>query len=161
MTNRNLLALSLLAASALTATPAAAQRIDNITAFGDSYADDGNFFQLVGLVPFPTPYSTGRFSGGTNYVDTLGQLLDAPIDNFAIGGALTDNSNTNGPPLGFVTEWNAFLSGGGGAFPTVSGTFDASDLVTVSIGGNDARFYQSSGGTLAGAPGAAASCRSK
>ena len=155
MNKCRLIAAALLAASALTATPAAAQRVDRIVAFGDSYADDGNFFQLVGLVPFPTPYSTGRFSGGTNYVDTLGQLLDAPIDNFAIGGALTDNSNTNGPPLGFVTEWNAFLAGGGGAFPTVSGTFDENDLVTVSIGGNDARFFQQNGGTVGTAPAAA------
>jgi len=155
MTNCRLLALSLLAASALSATPAAAQRVDHITAFGDSYADDGNLFQIIGI-PNPAPYSTGRFSGGTNYVDTLGQLLDAPIDNFAIGGALTDNTNTNSPFLpGFVTEWNAFLAGGGGPFPTVSGTFDASDLITVSIGGNDARFYQQNGGTVAGAPAAA------
>ncbi len=49
----------------------------------------------------------------------------------------------------------AFLGGGGGPFPTVSGSFDESDLVTVSIGGNDARFYQQNGGTLAGAPAAA------
>ncbi len=105
--------------------------------------------------PPPLPYSTGRFSGGTNYIDTLGQLLDAPIDNFAIGGALTDNTNTNGPPLGFVTEWNAFLAGGGGAFPTVSGTFGEDDLLAISIGGNDARFYQQNGGTVAGAPAAA------
>jgi uncharacterized protein YhjY with autotransporter beta-barrel domain/phospholipase/lecithinase/hemolysin len=151
-----LFAASLLAASALAAaTPAQAQRIDNIVAFGDSYADDGNFFQLVGLIPPPLPYSTGRFSGGTNYTDTLGQLLNAPIDNFAIGGALTDNTNTNGPPLGFVTEWNAFLAGGGGAFPTVSGTFGEDDLLAVSIGGNDARFYQKNGGDIAGAPAAA------
>jgi uncharacterized protein YhjY with autotransporter beta-barrel domain/phospholipase/lecithinase/hemolysin len=156
MTRSRLFAASLLAASALAAaTPAQAQRIDNIVAFGDSYADDGNFFQLVGLIPPPLPYSTGRFSGGTNYIDTLGQLLNAPIDNFAIGGALTDNTNTNGPPLGFVTEWNAFLAGGGGAFPTVSGTFDDDDLLAVSIGGNDARFYQQNGGTVAGAPAAA------
>jgi outer membrane lipase/esterase len=156
MTNRRLFAASLLAASALgLASPAHAQRVDNIVAFGDSYADDGNFFQLVGLVPPPAPYSTGRFSGGTNYIDTLGDLLNVPIQNFAIGGALTDNTNTNGPPLGFVTEWNAFLAGGGGAFPTVDGTFDEDDLVTVSIGGNDARFYQQTGGTLGGAPAAA------
>ena len=155
MTNSRLIAASLLAASALTATPAAAQRVDRIVAFGDSYADDGNLFQIVGG-PLPAPYLTGRFSGGTNYVDTLGLLLDAPIDNFAIGGALTDNTNTNSPLLpGFVTEWNAFLAGGGGVFPTVSGTFDENDLVTVSIGGNDARFYQQTGGTLAGAPAAA------
>src|SRR6187431_2473090 len=132
MTNRRLFALSLLAASALTATPAAAQRVDRIVAFGDSYADDGNLFQILGATP-PAPYATGRFSGGTNYVDTLSSLLDAPVDNFAIGGALTNNTNTNSPLLpGFVTEWNAFLAGGGGPFPTVSGTFDDNDLVTVS-----------------------------
>jgi len=156
MTRSRLFAASLLAASALTvATPAQAQRIDNIVAFGDSYADDGNLFQIIGIAP-PLPYSTGRFSGGTNYIDTLGQLTDSPIDNFAIGGALTDNSNTNSPFLpGFVTEWNAFLAGGGGVFPTVSGTFGENDLLAISIGGNDARFYQQNGGTVAGAPAAA------
>jgi outer membrane lipase/esterase len=157
MIRSRLFAASLLAASALTvATPAHAQRVDRIVAFGDSYADDGNFFQLVGINPFPAPYSTGRFSGGTNYIDTLGQLLNVPIDNFAIGGALTDNTNTNGPPLGFITEWNSFLAGGGpAAFPRVSGTFDENDLLAISIGGNDARFYQQNGGTVAGAPAAA------
>jgi outer membrane lipase/esterase len=157
MTRSRLFAASLLAASALSvATPAQAQRIDNIVAFGDSYADDGNLFQLIGIAP-PLPYSTGRFSGGTNYIDTLGQLENATIDNFAIGGALTDNTNTNGPGLpGFVTEWNSFLAGGGpAAFPRVSGTFAEDDLLAISIGGNDARFYQQNGGTLAGAPAAA------
>ena len=162
MTKCRLIAASLLAASALTATPAAAQRIDRIVAFGDSYADDGNLFQILGG-PLPPPYSTGRFSGGTNYVDTLGSLLSAPIDNFAIGGALTSNVNTNSPLLpGFATEWNAFLAGGGGVFPTVDGTFEEDDLLVVSIGGNDARFYQTGSilhglapGTLAGAPAAA------
>ena len=41
------------------------------------------------------------------------------------------------------------------SFPTVSGTFDEDDLLAVSIGGNDARFYQQNGGTVAGAPAAA------
>jgi len=160
MTTRGLVCRTLLGATALAAasiaTPAAAQRVDSITAFGDSYADDGNLFQILGFNPAPQVYPTGRFSGGTNYIDTLSLLLDVPVDNFAIGGALTDNTNTNGPGIpGFVTEWNAFLAGGGGPFPTVSGTFDSNDLVTFSIGGNDARFYQQTGGTLAGAPAAA------
>jgi outer membrane lipase/esterase len=158
MTTRGLICRALLGASALaaTATPAAAQRLNNITAFGDSYADDGNLFQILGFNPAPQVYPTGRFSGGTNYIDTLSSLLDVPVDNFAIGGALTDNTNTNGVGLpGFITEWNAFLGGGGGPFPTLSGTFDESDLVTFSIGGNDARFYQQNGGTLAVAPTAA------
>ena len=164
MKNHRLVAGALLAATALTfAAPATAQRVDRIVAFGDSYADDGNFFQLVGMTP-PAPYSTGRFSGGTNYIDTLGELLAVPIDNFAIGGALTNQFNTNtGPSLGFPTEYTSFLAGGGpAAFPRVSGTFDANDLLAVSIGGNDARIYQTGNaalgvpvGTLAGAPAAA------
>ncbi|HYI42386.1 MAG TPA: autotransporter domain-containing protein [Sphingomicrobium sp.] len=147
---------ALLGASALafaaSAVPASAQQIDHIVAFGDSYADDGNLFQLVGI-PYPAPYSSGRFSGGTNYIDTLAQILGVEVDNFAIGGALTNNTNTNGPGIpGFATEWNAFLAGGGpAAFPQVSGSFNETDLVTVSIGANDARFYQQNGGTLAGA----------
>jgi uncharacterized protein YhjY with autotransporter beta-barrel domain/phospholipase/lecithinase/hemolysin len=145
-----------IAAIAATATPASAQRIDNIVAFGDSYADTGNLFEIIGGNPAPLVYPTGRFSGGTTYVDTLSQLLDAPLEDFAIGGANTDNTNINGPGIpGFVTEWNAYLAGGGGVFPTVSGSFDAGDLVTLSIGGNDARAYQRGGGTLAGAPAAA------
>jgi len=160
MTTRRLLGRTFLGATALAAVsiaaPASAQRVDNIVTFGDSYADDGNLFQIIGFNPAPDVYPTGRFSGGTNYIDTLSDLLDVPVQNFAIGGALTDNTNTNGPGIpGFVTEWNAFLGGGGGPFPTVSGSFDESDLVTVSIGGNDARFYQQNGGTLAGAPAAA------
>lgn len=160
MTARSLFGRALLGATALAATsfamPAVAQRVDSITAFGDSYADDGNLFQILGFNPAPQVYPTGRFSGGTNYIDTLSELLNVPVDNFAIGGALTDNTNTNGVGLpGFVTEWNAFLAGGGGPFPTVTPTFDANDLVTFSIGGNDARFYQVNGGTLAGAPVAA------
>ncbi len=145
-----------IAAIAATATPASAQRVDNIVAFGDSYADTGNLFKIIGGNPAPLVYPTGRFSGGTNYVDTLSQLLDAPLEDFAIGGANTDNTNINGPGIpGFVTEWNAYLAGGGGPFPTVPGTFDSSDLVTFSIGGNDARAYQKAGGSLAGAPAAA------
>lgn len=146
-----------IAAVAAASTPASAQRVDNIVAFGDSYADTGNLFEILGFNPAPLVYPTGRFSGGSNYIDTLSQILDVPVENFAIGGALTDNSNTNGPGLpGFVTEWNAFLAGGGGVFEPVSGTLDSGDLVTVSIGGNDARFYQQNGGTLAAAPAAAA-----
>jgi len=171
MTNRQLLGRAFLGATALAAAsiaaPASAQRVDQIIAFGDSLADDGNFFQIVPSVP-PTiaqTYPTGRFTGGTNYIDTLSQLLDVPVRNFAIGGALTNNTNTNGAGLpGFTTEWNAFLSGNtlGGVFPAGSTTFDENDLVTISIGGNDARTYQTGNvslgipaGTLAGAPAAA------
>lgn len=161
MTNRRLIGRALLGATALAAfaaaTPAAAQRVDSITAFGDSYADDGNAFQLAGINPVTTVvYPTGRFTGGSNFNDTLSALLGVPVSNFAIGGAATGNTNTNPLLPGFTFEVSSFLAGGGAVFPTVSGTFDENDLITTSIGGNDARIYQQSGGTLAGAPAAAA-----
>jgi outer membrane lipase/esterase len=157
-------------ASALIATPAAAQTVDRIVAFGDSYADDGNFFQLVPAAYTAQArqiYPTGRFSGGTNFVDTMAQILGVPVDNFAIGGAFTGTGNINGVGGGFVTEYQAYLAGGGpAAFPRVSGTFNANDLVVVSIGGNDARAYERSlgvnptsaqiAGLMAGVPAQAA-----
>lgn len=162
----------------IAAAPASAQRVERIVAFGDSYADDGNFFQLTGI-PLPSVYPQGRFSNGTNFIDTMGQLLGVPIDNFAIGGAFTGTGNTgfsniNGGPTpqgmaipGFPTEVQSFLAGGGpAAFPRVSGTFGPNDLLAVSIGGNDARYYEKKFGAapssatiasaIAGAPAAAA-----
>ena len=155
----------LAAATALTAfaaAPASAQRVDRIVAFGDSYADTGTAVGIFLASPLTPPatkaliqqvYPTGRFSGGTNYIDTLSTLLNAPVVNFAIGGALTNNYNTNfGPVLGFPTEYGSFLSGGGGLFPTVSGTFNQGDLLAISIGGNDARLYER-GSVVNGTPG--------
>ncbi|HKR25501.1 MAG TPA: autotransporter domain-containing protein [Allosphingosinicella sp.] len=149
------------------ATPAEAQRVTRIVAFGDSYADDGNLFQLLGI-PAPVPYFNGRFSDSTNFVDTMSLLLGTPVDNFAIGGAFTGNGNINGPGIpGFTTEWQSFLAGGGpAAFPRVNGTFGPNDLLVISIGGNDARAYERSlglnpsaaqiSGLIAGAPAQAA-----
>ena len=175
--------LALAAATALTAfaAPAAAQQIDRIVVFGDSYADDGNFFELTGIPPASTTiYTTGRFSGGTNYVDTLGEILQVPIENFAIGGALArsfqlpigpttsiTSFNTNCAPTGptnavcdkgFAYEVDQFLNVGtqSTAFPNGVPTFDEGDLLAVSIGANDARYYQRLGGTLANASAEAA-----
>ena len=139
------------------ASPASAQRVDRIVVFGDSYADDGNFFELTGI-PRPAAYPNGRFSNGTNFIDTLALILSRPVDNFAIGGAYTGTGNINGiPNLGFVLEYQSFLAGGGpAAFPRTTGRFGANDLLAISIGGNDARAYRLGGGTVAGAAAAAA-----
>jgi uncharacterized protein YhjY with autotransporter beta-barrel domain/phospholipase/lecithinase/hemolysin len=154
---RRVLACASLLSLAAIATPASAQQIDRIIVFGDSYADTGNALRLAGINPLSTQiYTTGRFSGGSNYVDTLSDLLQVPQDNFAIGGASTTGNGTAGLP-GFPFEVQEFLAGGGTlGFPTVDTTLTRSDLVAVSIGGNDARYYQEGGGTVAGAPAAAA-----
>jgi uncharacterized protein YhjY with autotransporter beta-barrel domain/phospholipase/lecithinase/hemolysin len=118
-----------------------------IQAFGDSYADTGNLFKILG-VPNPVQYPTGRFSGGTNFVDTTSALLGIPQANFAIGGAKTGTDNTVGPGIpGFAQEWQGFVASGK--------KISSSDLVEISIGGNDARQYYQTGGTLAGVPAAA------
>lgn len=139
--------LAATAAAAVTvATPASAQRVDRIVTFGDSYADDGNLFELTGLNPLTFQngiYRTGRFSGGTNYVDTLAFLLNVPVENFAIGGA----SAVRGAPatqFDLQLQVDNFLNVGpqASAFPNGLPTFNKGDLVTVSIGGNDARYFQ-------------------
>jgi outer membrane autotransporter protein len=139
------LLMSAASAAAFTAIPAEAQTVNRIVAFGDSYADDGNLFQLLGIAP-PAAYPRGRFSDSTNFVDTMAQILQVPVDNFAIGGAFTGSGNINGPGIpGFQLEYQSFLAGGGpAAFPRVSGKFEATDLVVASIGGNDARAYERS-----------------
>lgn len=142
----------------LAGAPAAAQEVTRIVVFGDSYADTGNALRLAGVNPQTTGiYTTGRFSGGSNYVDTLTNILQVPQFNFAIGGARTNNGNQSAGLPGLTFEVQEFLAGGGTlGFPTVNTTLTRSDLVAVSIGGNDARNYQQTGGTLAGAPAAAA-----
>jgi uncharacterized protein YhjY with autotransporter beta-barrel domain/phospholipase/lecithinase/hemolysin len=149
------------------ASPAAAQQIDRIIAFGDSYNDTGNAFALGYANPQALAiYPTRRFSGGSNYIDTLSQILQVPVENFAIGGAFGGSNNgtlcfdsfyaPGTSPLcgrGLQYEVDQFLNVGtqSTVFPNAITTFTSRDLLTVSIGGNDARVYQSGGGTLAGA----------
>src|ERR1700681_2351697 len=104
-----------------------------IQAFGDSYADIGNVFRIAGI-PNPPQYPTGRFSGGTNFIDTTSALLGIPQANFAIGGATTGTTNVVGPGIpGFTQEWQGLVASGK--------KFAPGDLVEISIGGNDARAY--------------------
>ncbi|MGJ5179814.1 autotransporter domain-containing protein [Bradyrhizobium oligotrophicum] len=130
--------------------PALAQTTyTRIQAFGDSYADTGNLWTFTGGIGKLPLYPTGRFSGGTNFVDTTSALLGIPQLNYAIGGAMAGTTNVVGAGIpGFFQEWSG-LTG-------FSGTISPNDLVEISIGGNDARAYYRSGGSLAGAPAAAA-----
>ncbi len=118
-----------------------------IQAFGDSYADTGNLIRAIGPITIAgiDIYPTGRFSGGTNFVDTTSALLGIPQNNFAVGAARTASGPI--PNSGFVQQTQSFVASGK--------TISPSDLVEISIGGNDARAYYQGGGTLAGVPAAA------
>jgi outer membrane lipase/esterase len=164
---RRALACASLIALAVGAAPASAQEIERIVVFGDSYADTGNAFALGYANPQALAiYPTGEFSGGNNYIDVLSILLDAPVEDFAIGGAFGGTNNGTlcydsfyapgtSPLCGKGLEYEAdqFLGTGAqsGVFPEAATTLTQSDLLALSVGGNDARFYQQAGGTLAGA----------
>jgi phospholipase/lecithinase/hemolysin/uncharacterized protein YhjY with autotransporter beta-barrel domain len=122
-----------------------AQRVDRILAFGDSYIDDGNVFELTGT-PRPAVYPNGRFSNGTNLIDTMAQALNVPVLNYGIGGAVARAANTNLPTVqAFDLQVQSFLAGGGpAAFPRSSGSFGPNDLLVLNIGANDARAYERS-----------------
>jgi outer membrane lipase/esterase len=144
----------------------------NTVAFGDSYTDTGNAIKplldlyrsdpvkFAYLAYYVGLYSTGRFSGGTNYVDTVSTLLGIPQANqlnFAYGGAKTDNTNAQPGQPGFAQQWGLFAGPGGLRIgPT--------DLVLLNVTANDALQYASPpggffpsgiGGTMAGVPAAA------
>ena len=168
---RQALACASVAAMAVSA-PVEAQQIDRIVAVGDSYADTGNAFALGYANPLAQViYPTGRFSGGTNYIDTLAALLGVPVQDFAIGGAFGGTNNgtlcfdpfyaPGTSPLcgkGLQFEVDQFLNVGpqSTVFPDASTALTRNDLLAISIGGNDARFFQQAGGTLALAPAAGA-----
>lgn len=140
----------MLAISATAGGAGAQVAFTRIQAFGDSYADNGNLFRILG-VPNPAAFPTGRFSGGTNFVDTTSELLGIPQLNFAIGGAKTTGNTVLGGFGGFDQEVQGLLG------PV---RIAPNDLVEVNIGGNDARQYYQTGGTLAGVPAAAANSAS-
>lgn len=130
------------------AAPAAAQtKFTSITGFGDSYADTGSApggaFRLLG---FPCPAGpptnpTCHFSQGTNFVDSLQTTYNlAPLTNYAIGGAQTGNTNVIPGLPGFADEVATFVASGK--------RFSPSDLIALSIGGNDQAQFNS-GNTLA------------
>ena len=135
--------------SALAPAPVAAQstQFTGITGFGDSYADTGSApggaFRPLG---FPCPAGpptnpTCRFSNGTNFVDSLQSTYKLPsLTNYAVGGAQTGNTNVIPGLPGFADEVAAFVASGR--------RFSSTDLIALSIGGNDQAQFNS-GNTLA------------
>ncbi len=149
--SRGLVCASIMVASAtllpMTGEARAQTVFTTIQAFGDSYADTGNLIKIIGPITIAgiNIYPTGRFSGGTNFVDTTSALLGIPQNNFAFGGAQTATGPI--PISGFTQQTQGFVASGK--------TIAPSDLVEISIGGNDARGYYQGGGTLAGVNAAA------
>jgi outer membrane lipase/esterase len=138
---RSALLTSAAAVTVLGATLAPAQaQFSRVFGFGDSYADTGDApggaFRLAGTACVYVTNCT--FTNGPTFVQALQTIYGLPgMTNYAIGGALTDNTNTfnskvPAPPNtvpGFAYELARFAHDGT--------RFTERDLIAVSIGGND------------------------
>src|SRR5215831_1356590 len=87
------------------AAPAASTPFSRIVVFGDSLSDTGNFYSLTGNQLPPSPYSNGRFSNGSLWVEYLADDLGMQVlqeDNYAVAGATTGHLNSNDGVLGLL-----------------------------------------------------------
>nr|WP_298953830.1 autotransporter domain-containing protein [uncultured Methylobacterium sp.] len=116
-----------------------------MTVFGDSYVDTGRGRQLFEAVARVNPafgkileaqvfpvYPNGRFSNGTNFIDTLQSIYRIPTGNIynpAVGGARTLDTNTGSGFPGLSQQRQEFLASGRRLAPT--------DLAVLHVGGND------------------------
>jgi phospholipase/lecithinase/hemolysin len=98
---------------------AVAQNFNEIYVFGDSLSDVGNMSQATKGNSPPSPlYYQGRYSNGLVWVDYLASKFKLTINknnNFAYGGATTDNSTQ--APLGLLTQIKRFRSNHSSANP--------------------------------------------
>lgn len=92
---------SIVAISILSPIQVTAATFSKLYAFGDSLSDPGNLNDLVlqatlGTQTFPPspPYNDGRFTNGQVWVELLAERLNVDSENFAFGGATTEDLNT-------------------------------------------------------------------
>lgn len=78
----------------------AQSQYSSITIFGDSLSDPGNIPVFFGIAYPPPPYYQNQFSNGPIYAKYLDSLfgISAPVNDFAIGGAMTGAGNIGGLP---------------------------------------------------------------
>ena len=149
----NLRKIALLAAATVPlALPAAAVAfpISSVVVFGDSLSDNGNLYSKIGYPP--APYYQGRFSNGPVTVEQLAKALNAPLVDFAYGGATTglgnavDNgSQTTSGTLGLPGMQVEFAA----AAPYLTPAVLANSLFVVWGGAND--FFTSGAADVAAA----------
>ena len=68
-----------------------ASSFSSIVVYGDSLSDNGNLYAATGVPG--APYVNGEFSNGPVAVQQLSTLLNAPLADFAFGGATTGIGN--------------------------------------------------------------------
>jgi phospholipase/lecithinase/hemolysin/uncharacterized protein YhjY with autotransporter beta-barrel domain len=122
---------------------AAAEECKNsdLLIFGNSLSDTGNSYALSPIVapgcgptPPSPPYFHGRFSNGPNWVDYTSQNLDISVENYAVGGAMSNNQNY--PPSGIYAGLGGLFQQIG-RFQQADGKISENQTVILEIGNND------------------------
>jgi phospholipase/lecithinase/hemolysin len=116
---------------------AAAPAIQRVVVFGDSNVDDGNLYRLTrDRYPAP-PRWRGRESDGPVVVEYLAKDLKATLEDHAVSGATTGDSNIIAriPMLGRLAATG--MSAQIDAFLAQGGTLGETDLVVLWAGSND------------------------
>lgn len=114
----------------------------DLVVFGNSLSDTGNAFTLstqvspgCGPTPPSPPYFNGRFSNGPNWVDYTAENLDIDVQNFAVGGALSNNTNIYQPPFGVYPMGGLVQQIG--RFQAADGHINKDQITILEIGNND------------------------
>ncbi|KAI8849509.1 hypothetical protein BC829DRAFT_442924 [Chytridium lagenaria] len=112
---------------------AAAAKVRNLVAFGDSLTDNGRGNEITSAfgVPFPNSYFNNRLSNGPTYIEVIASKRNISLINEAISGATTSDAVIPGF-LGDITIPGGFI-------PIPAKLLkNPSTLTTVWSGGNDA-----------------------
>ncbi|KAJ2723930.1 hypothetical protein GGI07_002308 [Coemansia sp. Benny D115] len=67
--------------------------------FGESLVDPGNLYTFIAHLFPSAPYYQGRWSNGPTFVEYLADLQCRNMENYAFGGATTNNGNVTALPV--------------------------------------------------------------
>lgn len=112
--------------------------VERIVVFGDSNVDNGNLYRMTSSEFPAAPRWKGRDSNGPVVVEYLSESMNAKLENYAVSGATTGDSNivprivpkyTNVATTGVTWQLAEFTKAGGKLGP--------SDIVVLWAGSND------------------------
>lgn len=106
--------------------------VDRIVAFGDSLSDTGNIYNdLQWTFPVAHSWFLGRFSNGPVWTEHFAEMAGKPLNNWAIGGSETQDSNV------FINGLSAQIASFRKYVSRSSGYDPSRTVFTVLAGAND------------------------
>jgi phospholipase/lecithinase/hemolysin len=131
-------ALALFAGCSTSPQQTAQTGVKRIVVFGDSNVDNGNLYRMTSSEFPAAPRWKGRDSNGPVVVEYLSESLNATLENYAVSGATTGESNIVPqivPKYGNVTTTGVIWQLA--EFTKAGGKLGPSDVVVLWAGSND------------------------